>query len=197
MWSITWERDSPSSRIRPSIAKSSFSPCATIGSAPAASANTRIARFIGSSPDSKPPAPEPPAPKVLVSRPLRFSLRKERLDALVEVVARVAQLDEIRIVAGSETAFLEHTTDHFLGRAQRQRGVRGDVVGEAVDGRTDLVRRGNPVDEPDRVRFNCVDQPAGEHQIFHDRRPGQIDETAVARTGQAIAERPRDRNAKA
>src|SRR3954453_1455616 len=168
MWSITWGRVSPSAPIRPSIAKSSFSPCATIGSAPAASANTRIARFIGSSPDSKPPAPEPPAPKGSVSRPLRFSLRQERRDAFVEIVARVAQLDEIRIVAGGETAFLEHTTDHFLGRARRQRGIRGKVVREAVDGRTDLVRRDNPVDEPDRVRFSGVDQPAGKHQIFHD-----------------------------
>src|SRR5215467_10238250 len=100
----------PSSRMRPSIGKSSFSVCAPMnGAALAASMRTRTARFMnlsrrGGGLHSR-----------LSAGPARPAFGEKGLDALVEVLARVAHLDQVGGVDGSEPALRENASNHFLG----------------------------------------------------------------------------------
>src|SRR5207249_10459570 len=86
-------------------------------------------------PPCAPPFPYTTLFRSLGSRPLGFALREESGDALPEVGARVAHLDEIAILAGREAALRRETANHFLGRQDRQRRIRRNLQGKFAQDR--------------------------------------------------------------
>ena len=56
----------------------------------------------------------------------------------------VAHLDQVGVVARAEAALRQDAADHFLGRAERQRRVRGDLGAQVAHRRVDLVGRHEP-----------------------------------------------------
>ena len=123
-----------------------------------------------------------------------FTLREECGDALPEVGARVAHLDEIAILARREAALGRETANHFLGRQDRQRRIRRNLQGKFAHGALDLVGGHNAVHQAEAVRLGCARKPAREQQFLGPSRAGKVHQPAIRRAGQAVAERSRDGN---
>src|SRR5581483_7578634 len=83
-----------------------------------------------------------------VPLPDRPPLFQERRDSVPDVIAGVAELDQIVVGAGRQPSVRGNPAEHLLGRADRQRRVRGNLSGKVAHKTGDPVRLDNAVDEP-------------------------------------------------
>ena len=129
------------------------------------------------------------------SRPGGFAFRQERRDAFTEISARVAHRHQIVVGARLQPAFGGESPDHFLGGAKRQRRVGGNLRREVCHRLIDGIGGRKACDKTVCVGFGAGDESAAEEQILRETRPHHVEEPAVVRARQTVAESPGDRNA--
>jgi hypothetical protein len=91
----------------------------------------------------------------------------ERLHRLLRVVLRASRDATVARFVGDRgfERRLEAEPDRALAHAHRGRRQLADAIGECVRRAHQLLRRHEPVEQADPVRFLRVDAPAGEREI--------------------------------
>src|SRR5437588_1565031 len=128
--------------------------------------------------------------------PHRFPFLEERAHAFPEVLAQIAGHDQVSALFGVEPARLQDPAHAFFDRADRQRRVGGDLLGQGLRPRQQpLLRIHDLVQEPDLLRLLRLDQPGREEHLLGAGRAHQLHEQVQGGHREAVAEGARDGNA--
>src|SRR6266545_6752330 len=125
--------------------------------------------------------------------PIRLPFLEKRRDALFEVFAHVAHQDEV--IGLFEAGFVDDALHGHLGRANRERRVAGDVLGQLLGTRLESLGLDDLVEHAQREPFLSADESGGEDQLFGARRSDERHESVVVLRRQRVPERARYRHA--
>src|SRR5438477_12351995 len=119
---------------------------------------------------------------------------EERADALAEIGARVAESHQVGRLVGQHPR--TDPPEHLFCRPQRERGVRAKLSHELVDARDQLlIGPDDLANQADGERLARVYEPRGEDELLHAAEADERREPHEIRRGEAVAKRPRDRDA--